>query len=78
MIVFLLSIFSVRSLRYSIFIAAFEFALANFTCRYITNFAFSQLPIVRCLIQAFLHSDILCRKERSPDVYFSSFFSVSL
>ena len=59
-------------------IAAFGFASANHTCHYITNLAFSQLPIVRCLIQAFLHSDVLCRKELRPDVYFSSFFSVSL
>ena len=56
---------------------AFEFALANHTCHYITNFAFSQLPIVRCLIQAFLHSDILCRKQRRP-MYISVPFTLFL
>ena len=34
-------------------IAAFEFALANLTCHYITNFAFSQPLIVHCLIKDF-------------------------
>ena len=58
-------------------IAAFGFASANHTCHYITNLAFSQLPIVRCLIQAFLHSDILCRKQRRP-MYISVPFSLFL
>ena len=78
MIVFLPSIIFRPFPAKQYIIVAFKFALANFTCHYITNLAFSQLPIVHCLIPAFLHSDILCRNERSSDVYFSYFFSVSL
>lgn len=77
MIVFLPSIFfrPIPAIRY--IIAAFGFASANHTCHYITNLAFSQLPIVRCLIQAFLRGDTLCLKERRP-MYISVSFSLFL